>query len=248
MGKKLDLVGKVFGRLTVLEEAGRDKFGKVLWRCKCDCGAEVTVTCNNLRSGNTNSCGCYDRDNHTTHGMYKTKLYNVWHGLKVRTGTIKGADGKKKRLYQDRGITLCEEWKSFENFRDWALSNGYSDDLEIDRIDNDKGYTPENCRCVSRKENDNNRRNTLRLEDGTSLAMFCSEIGIQTCENGKLSKQYSRIRDAYAKSHKIHPELLARANEYLNTLRKLRAVIDLLKDVREFRERCKGLQTSDRRI
>ena len=246
MGKKVDLIGQRFGRLVVIEEAGRNKRRNMLWLCKCSCGAEVTVSNGNLQSGRTKSCGCLCRElsakRLTTHGMTKTKLFHVWHGMLTRAGSVKGADEKKKRLYQDRGISACSEWLNFQNFRDWALTHGYSDGLEIDRIDNDKGYAPENCRWVSRKENVNNRRCTIRLEDGTSLAMFCTEIGIQTRESGKKSRQYNRIFCAYRR-HKIHPELLAKANEYLNTLRRLKASLDLLADIRSL-EKCSVWKTS----
>lgn len=232
MTKKLDLVGLRFGRLVVLEEAGRTKGGNVCWLCRCDCGTEVIVRSGNLRYGSTVSCGCYHRECQTKHGMHGTRLYHVWAGMLKRTGIYKGASEQERRVYIDRGITVCEEWLVFENFCKWALGNGYRDGLEIDRIDNDKGYYPENCRWVTLKENCNNRRNTLRLPNGMPLALFCSEIGIQTCENGKSSKQYARIYKMYSTSHKIHPELIAKANEYLTLLRRLKASLDLLADIR----------------
>ena len=197
MTEKIDMTGRVIGRLLVIEECGRSSNGEVLWRCRCECGNEVIVRGSHLRHEDTTSCGCYRREcaveANTAHGMCKTRLYSVWAGMLHRVGVYKGASEEAKRNYQDRGIKVCDEWLVFENFRDWALSHGYSDDLEIDRIDNDKGYCPENCRWVSRRENTNNRRNTIRLEDGTPLAVFCSRVGIQTCENGKPTKQYKRI-------------------------------------------------------
>jgi hypothetical protein len=161
----------------------------------------------------------------------------------ARTGIWKCASEKTKSHYIDRGITVCEEWVIFENFRDWALANGYSDDLQIDREDNEKGYCPENCRWVTPKENCNNKRNTIRLDDGTPLAMFCAEVGIETMdEDGNPTRQYHRIYQAYSRYHKPHPELLSIANNYLNTLRKLKASLDLLADIRKFREKCSALQ------
>ena len=240
MGKKIDLRGQPFGKLTVLRENGRDKHNKVLWLCRCECGNEVTVRGGDLRSEKTTSCGCYQRERtaetSTTHGMHKTRLYSVWDSMLVRVGVHKGADEKKKRFYQDRGITVCDEWLVFENFRDWALSHGYSDDLEIDRIDNDKGYCPENCRWVSRRENLNNRRNTIRLEDGTSLAMFCSTVGIETTgEDGKSTKQYSRILMAYSRHHSAHPELVEAANRTILEMRQCLELLRLLDDIRAFK-------------
>ena len=239
MRKKLDLRGQKFGKLTVLRENGRDKRNNVLWLCRCECGNEIIVRGSNLRSENTTSCGCYRRERagevHTTHGMRKTRLHSIWTNMLQRTGVTKGADEKNKLHYQDRGITVCDEWLVFENFRDWAISHGYSDDLEIDRIDNDKGYCPENCRWVSRRENTNNRRNTIRLEDGTPLAMFCSKVGIQTRENGKMAKQYKRISDAYRRYHKAHPELVKAANQTVLEMRQCLELLRLLDDIRAFK-------------
>lgn len=238
MGKKIDLTGHRFGRLVVIREAGR-KNGHVLWLCRClgkngdDCGNEVTATTNDLNGGHTKSCGCYKLDIITKHGMYKCRLYSIWHRMLQRGGAKQCADVRIKKDYHDRGITVCEEWLVFENFRDWALANGYSDEKQIDRTDNDKGYCPENCHWVTPKENMNNRRNTLRLEDGTPLAIFCQKVGIQTMtENGKVSKQYDRIMHMYKYSHKPHPELLKKANELIALYRKCLKLIKLRDEVR----------------
>ena len=239
MTKKIDMTGRPIGRLLVIEECGRDAHGQVLWRCRCECGNEVIVRGSSLRHEETTSCGCYRRErtgeSHTTHGMRKTRLYSVWNDMLQRVGAIKGASEETKHYYQDRGITVCDEWLIFENFRDWALSHGYSDDLEIDRIDNDKGYCPENCRWVTPKENMNNRRNTIRLEDGTPLAVFCSKVGIQTCESGKKTKQYQRILNAYRKHRKAHPELVEAANRTILEMRQCIELLRLLDDIRAFR-------------
>ena len=239
MGKKIDMTGRVVGRLLVIEECGRDSRGEALWRCRCECGNEIIVLGSNLRNEHTTSCGCYKREraseDHTKHGMYRTRLYGIWIGILARVGIHKGAPEKDKHNYQDRGITVCDEWLIFENFRDWALSHGYKEGLQIDRIDNDKGYCPENCRWVTPKENMNNRRNTIRLEDGTSLAMFCSKVGIQTRENGKVTKQYSRIQSAYRRYRKAHPELVEAANRTILEMHQCLELIRLLEDIRAFK-------------
>ena len=239
MSKKIDMTGRVIGLLLVIEECGRDARGEALWRCRCECGNEVIVLGYQLRKERTISCGCYRREcaakARMTHGMSKTRLYSIWRGMLKRTGAIKGASEKNKHYYQDRGITVCDEWLVFENFRDWALSHGYSDDLEIDRRDNDKGYCPDNCRWFSIRENMNNRRNTLCLEDGTPLAMFCSKVGIQTLENGKLTKQYNRIQSAYRRYHKAHPELVEAANKTILEMRQCLELLRILEDIREFK-------------
>ena len=239
MRKIVDMTGRVIGRLLVIEECGRDSRREALWRCRCECGNEVIVLGSHLRNENTTSCGCYQRERaseaHTTHGMCKTRLYKTWVGILTRVGAIKGASENAKRFYQDRGIKVCDEWLVFENFRDWALSHGYSDDLEIDRIDNDKGYCPENCRWVSKRENANNRRNTLRLSDGTPLSLFCSKVGIQIRENGKQTNQYDRIRTAYRRHRKAHPELVEAANRTILEMRQCLELIRLLDDIRAFK-------------
>lgn len=245
-GTKIDLTGQTRGRWQVLEDAGHDKHGNDLWKCKCSCklGTVRTVRGYTLRNEGSQSCGCLQREllseRVTTHGLSQTRLYHIWQAILSRTGAYKGTSEKNKRNYIDRGITVCDEWLIFENFRDWALSHGYADDLELDRIDNDKGYCPENCRWVSYKENNNNKRNNLRLPDGTPLAMFCTEVGIETVsENGKQSKQYTRIAAMFRRKGKAHPELLKKANEYLTLLKRLQASLNLLAEVREFRHEHK---------
>ena len=245
MPKKIDLTGQTINRLVVIRENGRDKHGNVLWLCRClgktgdDCGNEVIVRGSCLRSENTTSCGCYKRErsveSHTKHGMRKTRLYCILASMLKRAGAFKGASEEVKRAYQDRGITVCPEWLVFENFPDWALSHGYKEGLQIDRRDNDKGYCPENCWWVTCKENNNNRRNTIRLEDGTPLAVFCSKVGIETTKNGKSTNQYKRILKAYRKHHKAHLELVEAANRTILEMRQCLELIRLLDDIRAFK-------------
>ena len=240
MPKKIDMTGRPIGRLLVIEECGRDARGEALWRCRCECGKEIVVRGGDLRNEHTTSCGCYRRERvaeaSTTHGMCKTRLYRIWASMLRRAGVIKGASEEVRRLYQDRGITVCDEWLVFENFRDWALSHGYKEDLQIDRIDNDKGYCPENCRWATPKENTNNRRNTIRLEDGTPLAVFCSKVGIETAgKNGNPTNQYKRIIYAYSRHHSAHPELVEAANRTILEMRQCLELIRLLEDIRAFK-------------
>ena len=157
--KRSDLAGKCFNRLTVIKEVtpyGRER----CWLCKCDCGKETVVQQNNLVSGEVKSCGCLRQEilvkEHTTHGGRYTRLYNIWRRMRSRCS--KESDISYPN-YGGRGIRVCREWEtSFENFRDWALSAGYSDDLSIDRINNDRNYCPQNCHWATAKEQANNRR------------------------------------------------------------------------------------------
>lgn len=115
---------------------------------------------NNLASGNTQSCGCYHAENLT--GMFKpnkNRLYNSWRAMKARCFN---PNNNRYHLYGGRGITVCDEWLTFEGFRAWSLSNGYADDLTIDRIDPDGNYTPNNCRWLHPYKQSSNRRCVLR--------------------------------------------------------------------------------------
>lgn len=161
MGRKiLDLVGKKYGRLTVIEYVSQNHRGKSMWKCQCDCGNTSVVLGTRLTSGHTKSCGCYSEDaiksRVTTHGMSKTRLYNIWRGMLKRCGYEKATSYKN---YGAKGIRVCEEWHDFEKFQKWAMVNGYSDDLTLDRADNRGDYTPENCRWVDMKTQ---LRNTSR--------------------------------------------------------------------------------------
>jgi len=98
-------------------------------------------------------------------------LYNVWTDLMMRCGHHKGASAKILANYAGRGITVCPEWQHLKTFEQWALANGWKKELQLDRIDNDKGYSPENCRFVTPKENVRNRRNTVKIR-GVSLAEY----------------------------------------------------------------------------
>ena len=224
MPKKIDLTGMLRGRLVVIREAGRAKGGHVLWLCRClgkngdDCGKEVVVRSGDLRRGATQSCGCLSREQtvsrNTTHGCKHEPWYDTYNGMMRRCGHREGASECELRLYRDRGITVCHLWqKSPQAFGDWLLAHGWSKGLQIDRIDNNQGYSPENCRVATCKENNNNKRNTLRLDDGTSLAMFCSSLGIETCEDRSPTKKYNRILDMWKRRHKIHPELMQALKE-----------------------------------
>ena len=188
MSKRENLTGQHFGRLTAIEYAGTNKRGKTTWKCVCDCGEIITVRADGLKSGHSSSCGCWQRENsskiaravHTTHGGRRTRLYKIWAKMKERCSNQSAVNFKD---YGGRGITVCEEWaQSFAAFRDWALANGYRDDLTIDRIDNDGPYCPENCRWATRKEQNNNRRNIIMLSyngETHTLAQWAEITGIK---------------------------------------------------------------------
>lgn len=157
-----DLTGIRFGRLTVLEFDHVGPGKQSYWLCECDCCKDnrIVVAAGNLKSGHTQSCGCYKRDRsreaHTIHGGYGSRLYNIWGHIIQR---CENEQNSWYSRYGKRGISLCDEWHSFENFYNWAIDNGYEPRLTIDRKNNDDGYYPDNCRWVDRVIQQNNRGN-----------------------------------------------------------------------------------------
>ena len=185
---KEDLTGRRFGRLTVLSRGENDHAGKPRWECICDCGNTCLKYGSVLTLGYTKSCGCYrresQRDAKTTHGHAHERLYNVWNMMKQRCGN---PHSKFYHNYGDRGITVCDEWKKdYAAFRKWAIDNGYDPEAQkgectIDRIDNSKGYSPDNCRWVGIDVQANNTRTNRLLEyegEKKTLAQWARETNI----------------------------------------------------------------------
>lgn len=177
--RKLDLTGQRFNRLVALERAG--KRGRApLYKCHCDCGSITIARGWDLKTGNTTSCGCWRNEQHTTHGHStngQSREYAIWHAMRQRCSNKKCTGYKN---YGARGITVCDRWLSFENFiADMGLRPGphYS----LDRIDNSKGYSPENCRWATKREQVNNTRVNRRVTiKGRTLTAteWAREVGI----------------------------------------------------------------------
>ena len=180
-----DLTGQKFGYLTVVEKAGSDpKRAEWRWLCKCDCGNFTIVPSYRLRHGGVTSCGChqYDRNFCSKKAKNFPRLYRIYRGMKTRCTNPKYTYWHR---YGGRGISVCDEWQKFDNFCDWALSSGYEERdsaLSIDRIDVDKGYSPDNCRWATATQQANNTsRNHFISAFGKTMtiAEWAKETGIK---------------------------------------------------------------------
>lgn len=173
MPKLIDLTGERFGRLVVLERlenyVSENGSSATMWKCKCDCGNIVNVRSSNLRNGHTRSCGClFDEEHynfHKTHGDSYSRIYNILRRMKDRCYNPRN---NRYYRYGGRGITVCEEWLDYNNFKKWAFENGFNEnssrkECSLDRIDSDGNYCPENCRWVNSFIQNNNKSNTVML-------------------------------------------------------------------------------------
>lgn len=180
---KIDMVGKRFGRLLVLEEHPEKRFGRWQYRCLCDCGNERVVDGNRLRTGGCNSCGCLKieatKKSNSTHGLSKHPLYSVWGNIWDRCYNPQ-IDCYKN--YGGRGIRMAELWRNDPVvFINWCLENGWMRGLEVDRRNNDGDYEPDNIRFITHKEQQRNtRKNVFFTHQGQTkcLAEWAETLGI----------------------------------------------------------------------
>lgn len=161
------MIGQKYNSLLILERIENGKNRQPRFKCLCDCGNETIVFKSNLITGHTKSCGCDKRKNarqlFTKHGLSGTRIYRIWVEMNHRCYLASDTNYQK---YGARGISVCNEWKdNFLAFYDWAMTNGYSDELTIDRIDNDLGYSPNNCRWATYSQQNKNRKKFKRKKE-----------------------------------------------------------------------------------
>lgn len=207
------MIGKVFGRLTVIDKAPKtDKHPK--WLCQCSCGNKSVVRGTPLRTGKILSCGCLQREAATKHGGAGTRLYEIWAGMKQR------CCNKNKAAYPDyggRGISYPLEWNDFAVFKTWAMSSGYTDKLTLERVDVDKSYSEENCIWADNFIQNANRRKRPNLSS--------SFIGVSKTKNDKwearinvkhkyyylgtfdTEEEAAQVRDAFVKANNLPHKL-----------------------------------------
>ena len=170
MSATKEMIGLKFNRLLVVDEAGRSKNRKKMWRCVCDCGNETTVRGDHLRRGCIRSCGCEKTNAYGVSALdSKSPLVSTFMNMIYRC-----EDPKHKAYYRygKRGISVCKEWHDFRVFEKWAIAHGWHRGLELDRIDNNGNYTPTNCRIATRAENMRNTSVCVRtLYKGKELCL-----------------------------------------------------------------------------
>lgn len=206
--KMENIVGKKYGRLTVLEYAGKDKNNNIRWLCECDCSNKTkkVILGQNLKHGLTKSCGCLNdetrREKATKHGMSRKKLYKVYMSMKDR------CYNESHKFYKDyggRGIKICEEWmgdNGLENFYNWSTENGYKEGLTIDRKNVNGNYEPSNCRWATMEEQGSNKRNNIWIEMNgmtKTLSQWSRESGIP------INTLWNRLKKGFDSDEFLNP-------------------------------------------
>ena len=185
MVKIKNLTGIRFGRQVAIKSAGKNDYGNILWLCECDCGNRHIVPSGKLVQGKSKSCGCIRKENGikmlekhgiTTGGKPRTLI--IWSGMKARCLNPKSVSYS---TYGGRGIGICDEWLSFENFHNWAIASGYKETLTIDRINPNGNYEPLNCRWIGATENKKMQRSARYISihgEAKNVSDWCKETHI----------------------------------------------------------------------
>lgn len=193
--KTKDLTGQRFGKLTVIERC--EHIGnRPAWKCICDCGNIKFVQAKRLTGGIAISCGCNLSESKKTHGLSYTKIYTKWYSMLERCTT---PSQKSYQNYGGRGITVCDEWKNFLNFYQWAMETGYKDGLTLERKDVNGNYCPENCCWITIQEQSRNKRNNVYLTfNGKTMLKedWARELGIKSNVIGRRLKRGWTVEEA----------------------------------------------------
>jgi hypothetical protein len=201
----IDLTGRRYVRLLVIAPAGKDSHNNFLFKCLCDCGKVVVKRGSHLRLHSVQSCGCLGRELAASrnkllflrHGLCGSPTYESWSAMLARCTYVRHPAWDR---YGGRGITVCEKWKSFENFLvDMGLR---PEGATIDRIDNDKNYEPGNCRWATPSEQQNNMSTNRVLEwNGTkqTLSQWARITGIKNTTISERLKRGWSVEDALSK-------------------------------------------------
>lgn len=207
--------GEKYNMLTFIRYTGCKRNGSEIWECRCDCGKTTYIKKTFVTSGHTKSCGCQKHKGYPKHGKCETRIYNTHQKMKQRC--YKEYE-KEYHNYGGRGITVCDEWlgeDGFINFYNWAMANGYQDNLTLDRIDVNGNYEPDNCRWVDMVVQQNNRRNNYYITykgKTKTLAEWSRELGISENALDNRLKKWN-IDDAFNTPVNSHIHLLTYKNQ-----------------------------------
>lgn len=252
MSQAKDITGQRFGRLTAIKLAyiKRDFHGtKHYWLFKCDCGKECIVFKQYAINGHTQSCGCYKHkrivESKITHNLSKSRIYSIYYSMIARCNNPQNAAYKN---YGGRGITVCQEWKdNFMNFYKWAMANGYTETLTIDRIDVNGNYEPDNCRWVDTKIQGRNKRTNTTITYNGETHCIVEWAEIYNISEKLLSTRLRMGWDFYKATHTLPDEYKNRANkliEYKGEYKTLKEWLEILQiHSSTFYRRLKKLKT-----
>lgn len=187
--RKTEMTGLRFGRLVVKNESGKSNhLGNAMWDCQCDCGKVVSIVGSYLRKGATKSCGCLREKHGYANRSKRHPLYKIWVDIKKRCCNDQSGSFSN---YGGRGIKVCDTWVNDpESFILWAVKEGWQKGLFIDRIENDKGYSPDNCRFVTRQINNSNKTTTYK-NNSSGIR------GVMKTKSGKYSARIDHINTPY---------------------------------------------------
>ena len=196
------MTGQKFGKLTAIKRAGRNKSGKIIWQCHCDCGnKELLIPTGNLRSGNSTQCWRCKSDEMIIHHCNNKRILAIWNGMR---GRCYNPNDDAYGDYGGRGIKICDEWlDDIRNFEEWSMKNGYSDELTIDRINNNGNYEPSNCRWTTMTVQARNRRGNVMLTykgETKTVYEWEKELGVsrQTIQN-RIARGITDEEEIFAK-------------------------------------------------